>query len=316
MSKVKFYSLDFISHFTKIDSIKISGSTLAGALELYPNMGDLIINCFKNGHIIFSDPYPIIDGNPMVAFPRLPLKIKEHDKIKDRKSIKKEITFDTLRKIFKQYNEKGFVILDENQELIKGKEERYKNSFDDEIGVNIYREPITRDGKIIYTDVFTKEYDSSGTLTINRDGTKTGILMWLGVKIDDDCTKLEKVIDSSLSLLSDLGISGRRSIGKGFFKIKKYEIKENFGFEGEGYYYLLSKFIPSEEEIEKIDFEKSTYSFEILSGLDKNGIPLGIYRYILPGSILYLKGDVKGISITFEKYGRIIPFFGLFKRVM
>ncbi|MGC9074064.1 MAG: hypothetical protein ACP5H0_07920, partial [Caldisericum sp.] len=109
---------------------------------------------------------------------------------------------------------------------------------------------------------------------------------------------------------------GRRSVGKGFFSINKYNINENLGFEGEGHYYLLSKFIPSENEIGKIDFRKSTYSFDIFSGLDKNGIPLGIYRYILPGSILYLKDDVKGISIELNKQNRIIPFFGLFKRVV
>ncbi|MGC8657149.1 MAG: type III-A CRISPR-associated RAMP protein Csm4 [Thermoplasmata archaeon] len=317
MVKFKFYSLNFVSQFTNISSIKIESAVIARALELYPEKMEEILGCFERKGIIFSDPFPIIDNHPMVTFPKIPIKIINHDLMKKRKQITKNVKLDMLKNIIEQYKNNSFVILDDLQEIIKddSNDEEDINSFDDEIGVNIYREPISRDNKQIFTEVFTKEYVSKGVLTIYENGSKTGIKVWIGVQIDDECKSMSEIIDTTLFLLSDLGISGRKSIGKGHFSLENYSIDDKFGFEGKGYYYLLSRFIPETNEIQNIDFEKSMYSFDIFSGIGQNGKPLGIYRYIVPGSILYLKENVKGKCIKLDKYYRLIPFSGFFRKV-
>ncbi|MGC8981792.1 MAG: type III-A CRISPR-associated RAMP protein Csm4, partial [Minisyncoccia bacterium] len=298
------FEINFLSPYTIVDSIKISGAVLSIALQIYPEEKD-IIECFKNGGIKFSDLFPIVDNNLKFTFPKLPFKTEDPNKFKERKSIIKKLSFvdpNTLKEIFNNYlrEKDGMIILDNVPIVTTDSFEENYNSFVDEPGVKIYNEPIERDNKEIYTEVFTKEYESNGILEFykngNKNGNKSGIRKWFVIEIDENCTGFSKKIKTSIAFLADTGISGRRSIGRGFFSVKILEQKENlrFGFNGKGYYYLLSKFIPKNEEFDKLDLRRSSYSFDLFSGLDKNGKPLGIYRYFVPGSILYLKENVTG----------------------
>lgn len=324
MFQFKFYELDFVSPFTKLDSIKIESAVLAKSIELYPEKKDEILEWFKDGDIAFSEPFPIKENQPLIIFPKVPIKIKSSDNMKWRKKLKKYITFEKLDYIINNYNENNFLILDDfinlnksDKDLIEEKDqsEQNFNSFEDEIGVNIYREPVKREDKLIFNEVYTKEYESEGLLTIDKQGNKTGINFWIAVQIEDQYPEKYKIVNTALKLLSDIGISGRKSVGRGYFNIKSYSTNKDLGFKGEGLYYLLSKFIPNENEFQKIDFKKSLYSFDIFSGSDKKNHPLGIYRYFVPGSILYLKENVKGRSVILDLYERIIPFQGIFMKV-
>ncbi len=316
------FEMNFLSPYTIVDSIKISGAVLSTALQINPEEKD-IIECFKNGGIKFSDLFPIAENKPKFTFPKLPYTTKDSNKFKERKSIIKKLSFvdpNTLKEIFNNnyLKEKDRMIILDNVPIITTNlfEENY-NSFEDEPGVKIYKEPIERDNKEIYTEVFSKEYESKGILEFYKNGNKSGIRRWFVIEIDENCDRFSKLIKTSIAFLADTGISGRRSIGRGFFSVKILDQGENlgFGFNGEGYYYLLSKFIPKNDEFDKLDLRRSSYSFDLFSGLDKNGKPLGIYRYFVPGSILYLKDNVIGRVIQLNDIDRILPFNGIFYRV-
>jgi len=313
------YILNFKTQYTQLDNIKIGGALLERLLELYPEKYESILECFKNSKIGISDALPY-KNSIMFPFPKVPVKARNEDQMPNLKKIVKNISLDQLRKIIGKIRNNEDLYVDDMPDIVNknvpGKE---YNSLMDEAGVKIYREPITRERKTIYTDVFTKEYFSSGELEISGDGKIKGPKKWVVFNIEDDCKDLEKGIRTSLYILSDLGLSGRRAIGKGIFTIEALNSLDKsleFSFNGEGYYILLSKFIPREDEIEYIDFKRSYYTLDIFSGLDKKGISLGIYRYITPGSIMYLKKRVVGVTISLDSIERIIPFNGIFLRVV
>jgi CRISPR type III-A-associated RAMP protein Csm4 len=318
------FEMNFLSPYTVIDSIKISGAVLSTALQIKPEIENNIIECFKNGGIKFSDLFPIAEDKPKFAFPKLPFTTKDLNKFKERKSIIKNLNFgvdpNNLKDIFNNYlkEKDGMIILDKVSITTTNVVEENYNSFEDEPGVKIYREPIERDNKKIYTEVFSKEYESKGILELYKNGNKSGIKRWFVIEIiNENCDGFSDLIKTSLAFLADIGISGRRSIGRGFFSVKILNEGGNlrFGFNGEGYYYLLSKFIPKNDEFDKIDLSRSSYSFDLFSGFDRNGKPLGIYRYFVPGSILYLKNNVIGRVIQLKDINRILPFNGLFYKV-
>ena len=112
-------------------------------------------------------------------------------------------------------------------------------------------------------------------------------------------------------LLNDLGISGRRSTGKGQANIKKMESNIETGFKYPGFYILLSSFIPDNESVKNIDFAKSRYNISIFQGKSINGNPIGPFRYFMAGSVIYINKPVKG-KVYSENNG-IIPFIPLIK---
>lgn len=316
MTEFRLYKLDFISPFTKLDSIKIAGAVISRAVELYSDTSGTLLECFRSGKIIFSNPLPLKENNPLLPFPKIPIKFRDTKNMDFRKKIKNYLSIETLKMVVENFKENGFLIYEDFSDILKEEvTEEEMNSFDDEIGVKIYKTPEPRDDKLIFTDVFTKEYESKGLLTIDNNGNKSGMNFWIVVQLENECSEVVNMLNTSLELLSDIGISGRKSVGRGQFTLEKYYLTEKFGFNGEGYYYLLSKFIPNQNEIQKIDLERSTYSFDIFSGLNEKGSNLGIYRYFVPGSILYLRENVYGKTVVLDKYERIIPFTGVFLKV-
>ncbi|RLB09822.1 MAG: type III-A CRISPR-associated RAMP protein Csm4 [Deltaproteobacteria bacterium] len=72
----------------------------------------------------------------------------------------------------------------------------------------------------------------------------------------------EKVLErfeGLLKLLGDEGIGGKRSEGHGFFEIEKDYLDIDEPDDGEGFI-NLSLYLPSEGEMDKIDFNKSAYT--------------------------------------------------------
>jgi CRISPR type III-A-associated RAMP protein Csm4 len=150
-----------------------------------------------------------------------------------------------------------------------------------EPGIVFLDKPIFQNERWKYNDVFTKELYLYGN----------------GYFIAENSNKF---VNAAIMLLNDLGISGRRNSGKGAVSIVQSAYNIKTGFQNPGFYILLSSYIPDEDSIKSIDFSKSRYNIETFQGKNINGIPIGPFRYIKPGSILYIKDKIKGKTYSDE----------------
>ena len=71
--------------------------------------------------------------------------------------------------------------------------------------------------------------------------------------------EIKKKFEAVLHFMGDEGIGADRTVGKGFFKVEKVDIFD-WPYSSDGTWYLLSLFIPTEKEIEKITLDKSSFS--------------------------------------------------------
>jgi len=69
----------------------------------------------------------------------------------------------------------------------------------------------------------------------------------------------EEKFRTVLSFLADEGIGADRTVGKGFFRVED-EFDLDLGWGSGEAWYLLSLFIPSRDELQKIDLDKSSFS--------------------------------------------------------
>lgn len=297
--KMSLFKISFKSSSTYVDSIKISRAIIYAYNILYPDKIDDLMNKVKDSYVSVSDLLPY-KNKVYYPFPLINnlIDVNDTESIKNRKKRPEFIDIDELISIINAFKETGYQGV--NYSNIK-----YKENEDDkgkphkmlisEPGINIFETPEITYNKYKYNDIFTKElfiYNESCFYIRNSD----------------------KNIEASINLLNDFGLSGRRSTGKGEVCIEKINDNLNEGFNGEGIYILLSSFMPDNDYIKNIDFEKSRYNIKTFQGKNINGNPIGPYRYFTPGSIFYLKGDIKGIS--FIEDNGIIPFNPVIMKVL
>jgi CRISPR-associated protein Csm4 len=285
------YSIKMLSPSTELDSIKISGAVTYAYSMMFPDLFDDFISNLKSGKIAFSGVFPY-DSKMYYPFPFINNIIINSNKeaIKKRKQVPKYIDEEELRNIIGTYSEKF--------EGVPYREyEGFHNEFIQNVtvpGISLFSEPeMDSNGKYKSNDIFIKELYSYGDGYFIANGS-------------------DKRIDSAIKLLADLGISGRAGTGNGHAKIEKIS-NEDMGQSGNGLYLLLSCFIPNKNSLENIDFKKSRYNFASFNGKNTHGVPLGPYRYFAPGSILYLKDEVRGINPDIGN--RIISFNPVLKKV-
>ncbi|MEM3255807.1 MAG: type III-A CRISPR-associated RAMP protein Csm4 [Thermoplasmata archaeon] len=317
------FKISFIRQYTVIDSIKLSGAILNSMLTLYPAQKDEIIDNFVNGNIRVTTPYPFKN---VPYFPMPPLSIifpanlsidEKKNYMKKRKKKIKYIQLNDLKNCIRSYQNNNYknIYINDLPSLNEDESLTSDNYLIEEPGVKILKTPKKREEKWIFTEVYTKEFASSGKIYYSaKDKLIYGDEKWFLTQIKND--KFKEMFLTALNFLEDMGLSGRRTTGKGKFTIKKLNLDQDFemGFKGEGLYILLSEFIPSIEDLDNIDLDKSSYSLEIFSGIDKNGSSLGVYRYFKSGSIVYLRNEIKGMSIYIPEK-RIIPFSASYLRV-
>ena len=77
--------------------------------------------------------------------------------------------------------------------------------------------------------------------------------------IADVKEEIKKKFEAVVHFLGDEGIGADRTVGKGFFEVEKVAMFE-WPFSSDGTWYLLSLFVPTEKEIEKINLDKSRFS--------------------------------------------------------
>ena len=294
------YKINFISASTVIDSIKISRAVTYAYSLLYPDKIDNFIYGIKNGEISFSDVFPI--KNNCLLYPTPPinnyishLDNEEKNKyIKNRKKILKFVDYKLLKEIMKNFIENNFNGVEYYKIFENIKEEINFIMPITEPGIQFLEKPIMYNGKYKYNEIFTKElylYNEGYFIVENPD----------------------KFVKAAIMLLNDMGLSGRRNSGKGTVSIT--ELKEDLqtGFKAPGFYILLSSYIPDEESLKNIDFSKSRYNVGIFQGKDIHGTPIGPFRYLKSGSILYIKDKIKGE--VYSEHGGIMVFNPIIKEV-
>jgi CRISPR/Cas system CSM-associated protein Csm4 (group 5 of RAMP superfamily) len=284
--------LDFKSSISNLDSIKIMRAVVRAYASIYsPNE---IISIVKKGGFIASEPILKLENRLLVENKVIPLnfKGKYRDKMKERKK-KKYIdigNINELEKLLKNSNYSTLKIEDDDDYS------KYENIFKELPSYISDEVPDIRPGiNISQNNFFVREQD---------------------LKVHNTYSILVKYSDQkilySLNAAMEMGISARRSTGAGYIKVKKISQFSGGKFSREGLYLLLSPFIPNNEDYGNIDFPKSYYRINSFSGRQSNGTSYNIYKYIEPGSFLYLKGEPTGSVI--EEREQIFIFKGLFVR--
>jgi CRISPR type III-A-associated RAMP protein Csm4 len=115
----------------------------------------------------------------------------------------------------------------------------------------------------------------------------------------------------AMDYIEDAGFSGMISRGKGHFIYGRVNSDLKTDFSGEGYYLIISKYCPSEDDFNSIDLERSYYAVSTFAGISADNTGLPKIRYFEPGSILFLKGEIKGKAISTHSGKRILNFSAL-----
>ncbi len=289
----------FIVHYksssTVVDSIKIFGAITYSYSLLYPDN----LHNFLNSDISVSNLMPFYKDF-MFPFPFLDLSINKDDNIKNRREFMKN-----------RKNKPAYVFYNDLKNIIENHLEINNNSTnkqkDFENGVNLSPVPVSITGnhifekavninnKMVYNEVFTREmfrYPESYFIIIGSD---------------------RKIINA-LAMLNDFGISGRISSGSGQVNIKIKEFPYNVGYNGPGFYILLSSFMPDEDSLKYIDFKKSRYRMDIFQGISKDGMNIGPYRYFRAGSLFYINENINGKLVRLNN--RVINFNPVIMKVV
>ena len=294
----QFLVMSDLGGFTNLDAIKISGAVISTYMEMYPDRSGTLSQDFRM-HV--TDAFPLHSGMPyfpIPVFPDLPFRHGSGvaDRIKAMKSRKRRpqyVSLDTARTMARMYAESGYTSAFMGDVLGAGGTMDQTLNVEELPGVAI--NPVTQESKI-----YTKE--------IARYGTDAKLWIHVGSQEND--------LLVALAALQDTGISSRRSTGLGKFKVRGARFSFSMEFTEPGLYLVLSPFIPDHSDMDSIDFEKSSYTLSIFSGNDRDGRPLGVYKYFETGSVLYLKKKLKGRWIVpGRERKRLLNFTGSFLRI-
>ena len=250
------FRLQFLSPISEaVDSIKIYGAILSAMKQLYPENFEEFYAAVKNGTVKISSPLPIRNSKLYVLKPKL-----------------REDESDKFRKIFRKI---AYIDIDDAQKALqKG---RYTREFIE---------------KIVNSEKLQIRSSEIPKVSVPRTGGKTNIYYmeekYIGeVGILIRAGEFEKELNACLRYLGDRGISKKASWGLGAFSVKsKGEFEKKVS--NSEYLYLVSKFAPTQEDVERIDFENSMYGLKTIIGRNRQGKSFK-QRVLTEGSVLRVK---------------------------
>lgn len=298
------FEIDLLGPVINFDAIKISGALVSAYSEIFGYNETQVLLQSDDFDLKVTDPFPLYKDSLLFPISNLSFEMDSENSFNakrnamlKRKKIPKLATHDTLKKVYDSLKS-GTLTIGKMEEITADIDftHRVLGLSDVEIpGLNIsgYDEERT---------IYTKQ------ASIVKEGS-----LWIGIK------STSNDFSSCLSYLQQRGVSGRLSSGFGQFRVKGLKQILHEGYEGEGLYLNLMPFIPTEESIKNMILDKSLFTVSTFSGTDRNGKDLGIYSYISSGSVIYLKGAVKGEIIHFPLHGgkpnRILNFSGYMLKV-
>ncbi len=289
------------SNFSNMDSIKFSGALIDAYSILYPERMHSFANEYPDLKV--TDMFPVENGVQLFPAPAIPMiwssggSPSKEKRIADRrkkKLIPPFLGIDEIKRIVSRFVKNQYRaiyaqdIIDEF--LSKGMSGKMFEEIDVP-GVSV--DPITEKSKVYMKELmagFSKE-------------------KWIFLEARDD------EFLSSMAYLQDTGVSSRRSTGLGKITVRGTKFPTKIGYTGAGHYLILSPFIPSADDLNKIEFTKSAYTLDIFSGTNADGSSTGIYRYFKTGSVLYLEGEITGQWKRSANGRRLLNFSATLVRV-
>ncbi len=318
------YKLFFSSPYNNLDSIKIAGAVLSSAFDLYPNRSGEIIEQVSNNALAFSDPMPYRemddDKKSFLMFPVPPLPysipkgLSREERIRMAKNRKRSASFTRLPnliKVVERFLREG-ITQSEATEIFND----YKKDNDDDNDNFLWNQEMGEYGVSLMEDepkVYVRDLMRPGAMRF-RVINGASILSYDPICVFADFEK--DYFKDAISFLQDSGISAFISRGKGKFKALEFNSDIKTGFNGRGYYLLLSKFVPNEDDLTNIQLDSSYYSLNSFTGISRNGKPLAKIKYFNPGSLLYLTRDIKGKSVFINGTKRVLVFHPIVVKIL
>ncbi|MGP6240391.1 hypothetical protein ACNF40_08315 [Cuniculiplasma sp. SKW4] len=306
------YKLFFSSPFSTLDSIKISGAMISALFDIHQDKSKEIEGEISSGRFGVSDPLPFDMEEKSILFPVpqipyvFPRNKSREERIKLAKERKKRISYSNISKIKS--------VLDIFLDGGISQDEAMKILNSDENGNSVVEN--TRPGNKDFTEyavslldetprVYVRELKVSGNMSF-RDLNGQRVLSYDPVCLIADFDK--NYFGDSLAYLEDSGISAFVSRGKGRFRFQEFRSDEETGFKGEGYYLLLSEFVPDDSDMKNIDLDKSYYAIGTFTGISRGNEPLPKIRFFKGGALLYVKDKLIGRNIFLKGQKRILIF--------
>lgn len=303
------YNLFFRSRFNLLDSIKLSGGMASAAFKLYPAHKTELEHALLNCELQVSDQFPYLQESKECLFPSpiLPYSAKKKgDNDCYPTDRKKSIPFSSIKSIMQVVEEfkKGEITRERAMEILG-------NVNGNEISrLSYYREGTEYAVSLQEQKpmVYVRELTAAGNIS-RRDFRGKELLTFDPVYFIAKYPQNEFSV--AMDYLEDWGFSGMISRGKGHFAYGRINSELKTDFSGEGYYLIISKYCPSESDFNSIDLDKSYYSISTFTGISNDNSGLPKIRYFNPGSILFLKGEIKGKAILTNSGKRILIFSAL-----
>lgn len=272
-----------LSIFPDLHSDTLFGAITYAISELYPELVDEMINNFNNEPpFILSSTFPFAFENN--------LKIKFYPKI-----LLKHEDYEVDIDIGKKYKKINYLEEDIFFKLINGQlnEEDILNNFS-----NYY----SHNG-LLMTKNHGINFSLSNTIipnnSINRLTNETENIFYtsgnefknLGLFffVEFNNKEYKPIFKGALKFLKDRGLGKDISVGKGHFdyEIEDFDIgslEDNYGLNNGNYFVSLSRFIPTEEDLSKIN-EFSTYEIGSKRGRSSSGEIRKEIKFFKEGSI-------------------------------
>ncbi|MGP6220479.1 type III-A CRISPR-associated RAMP protein Csm4 [Caldiplasma sukawensis] len=306
------YKLFFSSPYNNLDSIKISGAMISALFKIYPDKSKEIEKEIAAGRFGVSDPLPFDMEEKSILFPVPPIPYifprnkNREERIKLAKERKKKISYSTIckiRDVLDIFLKEG-ISQDDATKILKPEEN--ENSMDE--NKRSWNQDFTEYAVSLIDEtprVYVRELKVFGNMMF-RDLNGKRVLSYDPVCIVAEFDK--DYFGDSMNYLQDSGISAFLSRGKGWFRFEEFKSQEETGFRGEGYYLLLSEFLPEEKDLENIDLDKSYYTIGSFTGISSGKAALPKLRFFKSGSLLYLKDKLMGRNIFLKEQKRILTF--------
>lgn len=265
---------------------------MRAVIKTYISMySDEILDIAARGGFVISEPMYQIEDSLYVENKVIPINLSSlptaiRDAEMNNRKRKRFINISKLDKLSQLLKENDYKSLNLNEKKLDFFKDIFKTVEDNILPTSDFRPGVN----ISQDNFFIRE--------LEREGSRSLFIIMRHENL--------KIL-SSLYATLDAGVSAKRSVGNGGMEIIKKKPFINGGFREPGLYLLISPFVPTSSDFNKIDFNKSFYRIRTFSGRDYNGKSFSIYRYIQPGSFLFLNEEPEGLT---DKY---IDQFFIFK---
>ena len=281
-----------LSIFPELHSDTLFGALTFAINQLYPDKTEIILEEFKNNVPFFlSSPFPFIYGEndeKVKFFPKINL---------NKRTDKKDSLFDEMKK----YKKIKFVEEEIFYNIINGKlnESDILNNYSDYSSSGSFLMKKSYDDFRLTEDIIPNNsvnrlFNTTEGIFYSEGQRYLNMGLFFYIEFNDE--KYIPIIKSALKFLKDRGFGKDISTGKGQFEYEIYD--ESIKDVADAKYFInLSRFIPSEYDLENID-GYSVYEIDSKRGRCASGEIRKQVRFFKEGSIFKNYSDSYGTIVA------------------